>query len=151
MLIGAKNIDILKHSKIVKQQTQTNEEMGGSKNQSFVSLTTKWHIAFLILLVHVHVCTPTPDLAEDIFVAIKSLLTFLEHVDFIFPFYILPKCERQSPTSKMMSKCILQLKFQGTFWNVKKHCGVLQAEVQSHAAWIEQLPIPVEVGNWLAE
>lgn len=41
MLIGAKNIDIFKHSKTVKQQTQTNEEIGGSKNQSFVSLTTK--------------------------------------------------------------------------------------------------------------
>lgn len=46
----------------------------------------------------------------------------------------------------MMSKCKLELKFQGTFRNVKKHCGV-QAEVQSPAAGIEQTPTPVEAGK----
>lgn len=48
----------------------------------------------------------------------------------------------------MMSKCKLELKFQGTFRNVKKHCGI-QAEVQSPAAGIEQTPTPVEAGKWL--
>lgn len=44
----------------------------------------------------------------------------------------------------------LELKFQGTFRNVNKHCGI-QQEVQSPAAGIEHPPVPVEVGEWLAE
>lgn len=67
MLIGGKNKDIFKHSETVKQQTHKNEEIGGLKNQSFVSLTTKWHITFLILLVHEHMFTLTPDLGKDFF------------------------------------------------------------------------------------
>lgn len=74
-----------------------------------------------------NLCAHPHQTLEKIFTAtLKALLTFLEHVDFIFQFYTPPKHERQSPTLRMTSKCTIELKFQGTFRNVKKHCGIQQ-------------------------